>query len=84
MVTQSIVCQLFAGFDANDLNVQGYESCLLHDVEACIDGPLRLRCRDFASSTTQVGSGRLEFHQSGSSELMTVDELETVSHWSIP
>ena len=68
------------GFDDNDLNIQGYETGLLYNMEATIDGPLMVRTRDFASSSTHVrhavGKGRLSEHQSGASELMGVEEME--------
>ena len=67
------------GFDDNDLNVQGYESRLFYNAEATIDGKLRIRTRDFASSTTHVRAedgSRLRSHVSGASELMGVAELE--------
>ena len=62
------------GFDHNDLNVQGYEVSLFHNAEASIDGPMMVRTRDFASSTTQVrdhqSTRRLDNHVSGQAEFM--------------
>lgn len=67
------------GFDDNDLNVQGYESAMFYNVEATIDGPLRIKTRDFAAKDTHVRSedgARLADHVSGSSEFMGVQELD--------
>lgn len=68
------------GFDDNDLNVQGYESQLFYNAQAVLDGPLRIRTRDFASTTTSVrtedGLRRLDVHDSGASEYMGVEELD--------
>jgi hypothetical protein len=79
------------GFDDNDLNVQGYEVSLLHNIEASIDGPLKLRTRDFASSTTHMrdhdGSAYVKGHVSGKAELMVSSSRETnltLSSLSIP
>jgi len=62
------------GFDDNDLNVQGYEVRLLHNAEASIDGPLKIRTRDFASRTTHLrdhdGNAYMQGHVSGKAELM--------------
>jgi hypothetical protein len=81
------------GFDNNDLNVQGYETKLFHNINAIIDGPLMVYTRDFAASTTHARDmssrkGRLGEHKSGASELMGVEELEAGLHlkenlWSL-
>lgn len=68
------------GFDDNDLNVQGYELTLMRNADASIDGPLKIRCRDFASTTTHLrtsmGDTFMEKHVHGRAELMALQELE--------
>ena len=58
---------------------RSYESKLFYNVEATLDGPLRIRTRDFASSTTHAlteDGRRLDKHTSGASEYMGVAELD--------
>lgn len=68
------------GFDDNDLNVQGYELTLMRNADASIDGPLKVRCRDFASKTTHLrtsmGDTFMDGHIHGKAELMAVPELQ--------